>query len=105
MLIFLAEHGDREVAASSMMNLAGMPMDSYYPQCSNCRNWHGEHNCIIREVEDPVYQLINYKGSAYFGIGMALARIVEIIFKHRNSVLTISTYLDGNYDLHDIYPE
>jgi malate/lactate dehydrogenase len=30
MLIFLGEHGDREVAASSMKRVAGMPMDSYY---------------------------------------------------------------------------
>jgi malate/lactate dehydrogenase len=56
----LGEHGDREVAASSMNRVAGMPMDSYYLQCGNCRDWHGERNRIVREVKDSAYYIINY---------------------------------------------
>ncbi len=98
----LGEHGDSEVAAWSMTHVAGMPIDHYCPQCGNCRDWHGERERIVREVKDSAYHIINYKGSTYFGIGMSLARIVGTILQDQNSVLTVSTYLEGDYGLHDV---
>jgi L-lactate dehydrogenase len=98
----LGEHGDSEVAAWSMTHVAGVPMDNYCPQCGNCRDWHGERDRIVREVKDSAYHIINYKGSTYFGIGMSLTRIVGTILQDQNSVLTVSTYLEGEYGLHDV---
>jgi L-lactate dehydrogenase len=98
----LGEHGDSEVAAWSMTHVAGMPMDHYCPQCGNCSDWHGERDRIVREVKESAYHIINYKGSTYFGIGMSLARIVGTILQDQNSVLTVSTYLEGDYGLHEV---
>jgi len=98
----LGEHGDSEVAAWSLTHVAGAPMDNYCPQCGNCHDWHGERERIVREVKDSAYHIINYKGSTYFGIGMSLARIVGTILQDQNSVLTVSTYLEGEYGLHDV---
>jgi L-lactate dehydrogenase len=98
----LGEHGDSEVAAWSMTHVAGIPIDNYCPQCGNCRDWHGERDRIVREVKDSAYHIINYKGSTYFGIGMALTRIVGTILQDQNSVLTVSTYLEGDYGLHNV---
>ena len=98
----LGEHGDSEVAAWSMTNVAGMSLDNYCPQCGNCRDWHGERDRIVREVKDSAYHIINYKGSTYFGIGMSMTRIVGTILQDQNSVLTVSTYLDGDYGLHNV---
>jgi L-lactate dehydrogenase len=98
----LGEHGDSEVAAWSMTHVAGVAMDNYCPQCGNCRDWHGERDRIVREVKESAYHIINYKGSTYFGIGMSLARIVGTILQDQNSVLTVSTYLEGEYGLNDV---
>ncbi len=98
----LGEHGDSEVAAWSMTHVAGVPMDNYCPMCGNCRDWHGERDRIVREVKESAYHIINYKGATYFGIGMSLARIVGTILQDQNSVLTVSTYLDGEYGLRDV---
>ena len=98
----LGEHGDSEVAAWSMTHIAGIPIDNYCPQCGNCRDWHGERDRIVREVKDSAYHIINYKGSTYFGIGMSLTRIVGTILQDQNSVLTVSTYLEGDYGLHNV---
>lgn len=98
----LGEHGDSEVAAWSMTHVAGIPIDNYCPQCGNCRDWHGERDRIVREVKDSAYHIINYKGSTYFGIGMAMTRIVGTILQDQNSVLTVSTYLEGDYSLHNV---
>ena len=98
----LGEHGDSEVAAWSMTHVAGIPIDNYCPQCGNCRDWHGERDRIVREVKDSAYHIINYKGSTYFGIGMSLTRIVGTILQDQNSVLTVSTYLEGDYGLQNV---
>ena len=98
----LGEHGDSEVAAWSMTHVAGISMDNFCPQCGNCRDWHGERDRIGREVKDSAYHIINYKGSTYFGIGMSLTRIVGTILQDQNSVLTVSTYLEGDYGLYDV---
>jgi hypothetical protein len=55
----MGEHSDREVAAL-LKNVDGMPMDSYYLKCSNCRDWHGERNFIVREVKDSANYIRNY---------------------------------------------
>lgn len=98
----LGEHGDSEVAAWSMTHVAGVPIDQYCPTCDNCDDWQGERDRIVREVKDSAYHIINYKGATYFGIGMSLARIVGTILQDQNSVLTVSTYLDGEYGLRDV---
>lgn len=98
----LGEHGDSEVAAWSMTHVAGIPIDNYCPQCGNCRDWHGERDRIVRAVKDSAYHIINYKGSTYFGIGMSLTRIVGTILQDQNSVLTVSTYLEGDYGLQNV---
>lgn len=98
----LGEHGDSEVAAWSMTHVAGVSMDKYCPVCGNCKNWHGERDRIVQEVRDSAYHIISYKGATYFGIGMSLARIVGTILQDQNSVLTVSTYLDGEYGIGDV---
>ena len=98
----LGEHGDSEVAAWSMTHVGGVPMDKYCPVCGDCDNWPAVRERIVREVRDSAYHIINYKGSTYFGIGMSLARIVGTILQDQNSVLTVSTYLDGEYNIRDV---
>jgi len=98
----LGEHGDSEVAAWSMTHIAGVPMDEYCPTCHRCSNWPLERERIAQAVRDSAYHIINYKGATYFGIGMALVRIVSAILQDQNSVLTVSTLLDGEYGLRDV---
>ena len=98
----LGEHGDSEVAAWSMTHIGGLSMDEYCPICNTCHNWDEERERIVREVRDSAYHIINYKGATYFGIGMALARIVGAILQNQNSILTVSAYLDGEYGLRDV---
>lgn len=98
----LGEHGDSEVAAWSMTHVGGVSIDKYCPMCGNCQDWPAQRERIVREVRDSAYHIINYKGSTYFGIGMSLVRIVGTILQDQNSVLTVSTYLDGEYNIRDV---
>ncbi|MGB7567215.1 MAG: L-lactate dehydrogenase [Chitinivibrionales bacterium] len=98
----LGEHGDSEVPAWSMTNLAGMSMDDYCPACHKCGDWSKERNRIVTEVRDSAYHIIAAKGSTCYAIGLALVRIVEAILRNEHSVLTVSTLLDGEYGLNDV---
>ena len=95
----LGEHGDSEFAAWSLTHIAGMPMDAYCPVCGKCKNWNVRRRQIEQEVRDSAYHIINYKGATYYAVGMALVRITGAILRGENSVLTVSTLLEGEFRL------
>lgn len=98
----LGEHGDSEFAAWSMTHMAGMPMEAYCPICGRCADWEAEKQAIARSVRESAYHIIDYKGTTCYGVGMALVRIVGAILRSENSVLTVSTRLDGEFGLRDV---
>jgi L-lactate dehydrogenase len=98
----LGEHGDSEVPAWSMTNIAGMSMDDYCPACQKCGDWNQERNKIVNEVRNSAYHIIEAKGSTCYAIGLALVRIVEAVLRNEHSVLTVSTLLEGEYGLRDV---
>lgn len=97
----LGEHGDSEVAAWSMTHIAGIPIKGYCAICRACDNLK-TYEQITAEVRKSAYHIIDYKGSTYYGIGMSLVRISEAILRNEDSVLTVSTMLEGEYGLSDI---
>ncbi|HMA68079.1 MAG TPA: L-lactate dehydrogenase [Desulfosalsimonadaceae bacterium] len=95
----LGEHGDSEFAAWSMTHIGGIQIDQYCPVCGKCDNWMAERAAIEQTVRDSAYHIIDYKGATYFAVGLALVRIVESILRDQKSVLTVSTYLEGEFGL------
>jgi len=98
----LGEHGDSELPAWSMTHIAGMSMDDYCPVCHKCSDWNKERNRIVTEVRESAYHIIAAKGSTCYAIGLALVRIVGAVLRNEHSVLTVSTLLDGEYELKDV---
>jgi L-lactate dehydrogenase len=98
----LGEHGDSEFAAWSMTNVAGINIDEYCPFCGQCSNWKERRKHIVQEVRESAYHIINYKGSTHFAVGLALVRITGAILRSQNSVLTVSTLLDGEFKIKDV---
>jgi len=99
---FLGEHGDSEFPAWSMTHIAGVAIDDYCPLCNKCQAWQAEREKITQTVKESAYHIINSKGATYFAIGMALVRIVGTILQDQRSVLPVSTFLDGEYGLHNV---
>ena len=55
-------------------------------------------------LKKQMEQIIEKKKATYYGIGMALNRLVRAILNNENAILTVSTYLkDGQYGQDDIY--
>ena len=102
----VGEHGDSEVVAFSATTIAGLSIEDYYASCDDCRENHLENfKNIEQDVRNSAYEIIKRKGSTYYGIALATKRILESIFNNQQSVLTVSTYIENEYDgrISDVY--
>ena len=97
----LGEHGDSEIAAWSMSHIAGVPLAEYCSICGAC-DYNKTHLKIAEQVRDSAYHIIDYKGSTYYGIGLSLVRITQTILRNENSILTVSSLLNGQYGIKDV---
>lgn len=94
----LGEHGDTEVATWSLTNIAGIPMDAYCKDCRRCNGMISKYE-IYHDVKNAAYKIIEMKGSTYYAVALAVRRIVEAILRDENSILTVSSLLEGQYGL------
>jgi L-lactate dehydrogenase len=85
-----------------MAHVAGMPIADYCAVCGRCEGWRQAREEIVRQVRDSAYHIIGYKGSTCYGIGLALVRIVGAVLRDERSVLTVSSLMDGAYDIRGV---
>ena len=97
----MGEHGDSEFAVWSHTNVGGMPLYEWVK--SHSETDEKELLDTFEKVKNAAYEIIDKKGATFYGIGMALTRIVEAIINDQNSVFSTSSYLDGEYGLEDIF--
>lgn len=97
----LGEHGDSEVLAWSLVTVGTVPLEDY----ARARDIELT-TALYAEVDDGVrraaYRIIEGKGSTYYGIGAALARITQAILRDQRSLLTVSVPVAELDDVRDI---
>ena len=93
----IGEHGDSEFVPWSQAIVAVNPICDMLDD--NPRYKQEDLDQISDEVRTAAYQIIKAKGSTYYGIGMAICRIVRAIFHNENTVFTTSVRLRGEYGL------
>ena len=98
----IGEHGDSEFVPWSQAMVATKPILTICEK-SGGRYCYEEMEKISVEVRDAAQKIIEAKRSTYYGIGMAMVRITRAVFGDENSVLTVSSMLDGQYGQHDVY--
>ncbi len=98
----MGEHGDSEFVPWSQAFLATKPILEICEE-SNGTIRKDMLDGISEDVKNAAYAIIDAKKATYYGIGMALTRICKAILGNENSILTVSTYLDGEYNQHDVY--
>jgi len=84
----LGEHGDSEMLAWSQVTIGGATLDEF------CRRQQiqltdEDRATIDQSVRRAAYSIIEGKGATYYGIGSALARIVESVIEDQRSILTV----------------
>lgn len=86
----LGEHGDSELLSWSLVTVGGIPLEEFCTgrEISICPDDYAE---IDEKVRRAAYHIIDGKGATYYGIGSAIARIVEVIQQDERSILTVCT--------------
>jgi L-lactate dehydrogenase len=97
----LGEHGDSEVIPWSLVTVGGVPLDVFCEQWEICTD-DSVRKSIEIGVRDAAYQIIQGKGNTYYGIGSALARIVEVILRNQRSILTVCTSVKEVVGIQDV---
>lgn len=98
----IGEHGDSEFVPWSQALIATKPIFDVIKDNKD-KFYLSELENITDKVRTSAQQIIKAKSATYYGIGMAIVRIVTAIFQNENSVLTVSSKLNGEYGLKDIF--
>jgi L-lactate dehydrogenase len=90
----IGEHGDSEVLVWSQATIAGLGLDAF-------ATVHGtpltpqDQQRIDDNVRRAAYHIIAGKGATYYGIGSAVARIVDVLVHDQRAILTICASVSG----------
>jgi L-lactate dehydrogenase len=97
----IGEHGDSQVPILSSAQIAGMSVENL------CRE-HGLPydadvlRSIANETRTAGYEIVSGKGASYFGIGAALARIVNAVLRDERGVFCVSSRVPDALGLGDV---
>ena len=96
----LGEHGDSSL----------VPWDHCYVGCKKMIDIMKDNNYPmedLKKIHDGVwqaaYKIIEKKKATYYGIGMALNRLVHAVLNDENAILTVSTYQNNEYGQEGMY--
>src|SRR5690242_17550737 len=84
----VGEHGDSEVLTWSLATVGGMPLESF-ARLRGIALSEAVRQDIDGKVRRAAYRIIGGKGATYYGIGSALARILDVVLHDQRAILTV----------------
>ena len=97
----VGEHGDSEVVAWSSANVSGVPLSD---MCEMRGHYNHKENTkeIADAVKNSAYEIIEKKGATFYAVALAIRRIAEALIRDEHSLLTVSGYCSGAYEIEDV---
>lgn len=90
----LGEHGDSELLAWSQVTIAGLSLDDF-AKVTGTAFTSADREQIDEQVRRAAYHIIAGKGATYYGIGSAVARIVDVLLHDQRAILTVCARITG----------
>jgi L-lactate dehydrogenase len=84
----IGEHGDSEVLAWSLARIGGMTLEEF-ARLRGLDFSEAIRKDIDAKVRGAAYTIITGKSATYYGIGSALARIVDVVLHDQRAVMTV----------------
>lgn len=98
----IGEHGDSEIVPWSQAYVTTKKIYDIVDSSNGKFNFEDLYQ-IGKNVTGAAQEIIRAKTATYYGIGMALVRIVRAIFGDEKSALTVSVMLNGQYGIDGVY--
>jgi L-lactate dehydrogenase len=86
----VGEHGDSEVLTWSLVTIGGTTLEEFCQLRDACLDEETKQ-AIDQRVRRAAYYIIAGKGATYYGIGGALARVVDVLLHDQRAILTVCT--------------
>jgi L-lactate dehydrogenase len=90
----IGEHGDSEVLVWSQATIAGLSLNAFVDVHGTPLTAEARRD-IDQNVRRAAYQIIAGKGATYYGIGSAVARIVDVLLHDQRAILTVCSRITG----------
>jgi L-lactate dehydrogenase len=97
----VGEHGDSEVLTWSLATVGGMPL-SAFARLRGITVPEPVRQEIDGKVRRAAYSIIGGKGATYYGIGGALARILDVVLHDQRAILTVCAPAADVVGVHDV---
>ena len=97
----IGEHGDSEVLTWSQAAIAGVSLDEFGRVHGKSLTEHDRAR-IDEQVRRAAYHIIEGKGATYYGIGSAVARLVDVLLHDQRAILTVCSRIEGVEGLENV---
>lgn len=97
----VGEHGDSEVLTWSNIDIGGVSLEDFV-EFRNIEFNETIKTEIDSGVRNAAYKIIEGKGSTYYGIGGAIAKLVDVINRDNQAVLTVSVFNESIEGINDV---
>jgi L-lactate dehydrogenase len=88
----VGEHGDSEVLTWSQATIGGLRL-AEFAKLRGLTYDDALRQQIDQGVRRAAYAIIEGKGATYYGIGAAIARIVDVILHDQRAILTVTSHV------------
>lgn len=98
----MGEHGDSQMVPWSTVTIAGKP---FYDVIQDNKELVGDVDLddIVYKTAREGFEILNRKGTTYYGIATACVGIIKAIMHDENRIISVSTLLEGEYGEFDVY--
>ena len=98
----MGEHGDSQMVPWSTVTVAGKP---FYDVIADNKELVGDVdlNELVYKTTQEGWEILNRKGTTYYGIATACAGIIKAILNDEDRIVPVSTLLEGEYGEKDVY--
>lgn len=94
----IGEHGDSEIAVWSGAKIGGVQFERF----ADANELPGRDEMLER-IRQAAPEVVKRKGHTAYAIGLAIQRICEAVLRNEQAVLAVSTLLQGEYGLSEVY--
>lgn len=98
----MGEHGDSQMVPWSTVTVGGKP---FYDVIQDNKELVGDVDLdeLVYKTTQEGWEILNRKGTTYYGIATACAGIIKAILNDENRIIPVSTLLEGEYGEKDVY--
>ena len=98
----MGEHGDSQFIPWNAVSIGGKKWAEILEDNPQRKERFNKED-VLKEVKDAGWKIARVKNTTNYGISATTLRLVEAILNNESAVMPVSTYLDGEYGVKDVF--